>query len=286
MGAHARDSRSAVICVNGHGNPDGNYFCGQCGVLIELGVVVCLAGHPNAYDQRFCGECGAPIVAPPGVEPIASTARWSFDPTGRHQCRYWDGVKWTSNVADVGRLGTDQYSRGAGRLAETWVALAAGLVTVALLAGAGADIWVQLSRDAAKQTAAAQNSSTSTSSPTPSDAVATSSSTEPPPPELPPEPPPEPPPPAEPGPAVIAAPCLPNSTNGTTGSGAVAYCGRLEGTQTYLWSLYPGDITNPQVGDSANPAIGICMVQTAQTENECVEYLTRPNYPGDGNPLP
>ena len=27
---------------------------------------------------------------------------WEFDPTGRHQYRYWDGASWTSHVADGG----------------------------------------------------------------------------------------------------------------------------------------------------------------------------------------
>jgi hypothetical protein len=274
MGAHARDSRSEVICVNGHENPDGHYFCGECGVLLEAGVVVCLAGHANADYQRFCGECGAPLVAPPGVEPVASTARWSVDPTGRHQCRYWDGVKWTSNVADIGRLGIDQYGRGAGRLAETWVGLAAGLVTVALLAGAGADIWVQLSRDAAKQTATAQVSSTSPSTPTPTEAAATTSSSEPPLPPPPPEP------PAVRGLAVIATPCLAGSTDGTTADGSVAYCGRLQGTETYMWSLNPGDIPAPVIDQGQDPAVAVCMVQTERTELDCVEYLKRPSDPG------
>ena len=277
MGAHARDSRSEVICVNGHANPDGNYFCGECGVLLELGVVICLAGHANADHQRFCGECGAPLVAPPGVEPTASTARWSFDPTGRHQCRYWDGVKWTNSVADVGRLGTDPYSKGAGRLAESWVGLAAGLVTLALLAGAGADIWVQLSRDAAKQTATAQVSATSTSTPTPAEAAATSSSAEPP-------PPPE--SPVERGLAVIATPCLAGSTNGTTADGSVAYCERLQNTETFMWSLNPGEIPAPAIEPGQDPAVAVCMVQTERTELDCIEYLKRPSDPGVLGPPP
>ncbi|MCV7178498.1 zinc ribbon domain-containing protein [Mycolicibacterium sphagni] len=276
MGAHARDSRSEVICVNGHENPDGNYFCGECGVLLEPGVVVCLAGHPNAHYQRFCGECGAPLAAPSDVEPMASTARWSFDPTGRHQCRYWDGIKWTDRIADIGSLGTDPYSKGAGRLAETWVGLAAGLVTVALLAGAGADIWVQLSRDAAKQTATEQISATTTSTPSATDAAATSSSVESALPASPSQP-----PQAVAGTTLIATPCQPGSGNGVAADGSVTYCERLADTDRYLWSLNPGDIPAPDVGQSGDPAVGVCMVQTGRTEADCIQYLKPPSQAGN-----
>lgn len=240
------------------------------------GVIVCLAGHPNADHQRFCGECGAPLGAPPGVEPETSTGRWSADPTGRHQARFWDGTTWTEHVADVGTLGADRYSPRAGRRAESWVGIAAGVVTVALLAGAGADIWVQLSRDAAKQTAAAPSTATATS--TLSEAAATSS-TEPPAPA----PPPDQPPAVRPV-AVIATPCLPGSTNGTTADGSVAYCQRLQDSQTYLWSLYPGDIPTPAMQDGEDPAVAICVVQTERTQADCVDYVKRPSDPGDARP--
>ena len=34
-------------------------------------------------------------------------ARWQPDPTGRHDHRYWDGTRWTDDVADAGVASTD-----------------------------------------------------------------------------------------------------------------------------------------------------------------------------------
>ena len=34
-------------------------------------------------------------------------AEWYGDPTGRHQYRFWDGTKWTENVADNGQASID-----------------------------------------------------------------------------------------------------------------------------------------------------------------------------------
>jgi Protein of unknown function (DUF2510) len=34
-------------------------------------------------------------------------AGWHDDPFGRHQLRYWDGVRWTEHVADSGTAGVD-----------------------------------------------------------------------------------------------------------------------------------------------------------------------------------
>ena len=234
MAGQGRSGKTVVTCVNGHPSPDGQYFCGECGDLLERGAIICLAGHANPDDRRFCGECGAPLVAPPGVAPVASTARWSVDPTGRHRCRYFDGATWTQHVADGGLLGIDPDFTAPGRRAESWVALIAGLITLGLLAAAGADIWVQLSRDAAKP---------ATASPGP--------------------------PPA----AVVAGPCLPGAGNGVARDGSVTYCERLADTDRYLWSLNPGDIPSPDVGQGVDPAVGVCMVQTGRTEADCLEYL-------------
>jgi len=271
-----------VSCVNGHENPDGQYFCGQCGDQLEPTVVICAAGHANADDQRFCGECGAPLAAPPGVEQLSATARWSVDPTGRHQYRYWEGDRWTRHVADRGHFGADRPPKASGRLAESVVALVAGFVTLGLLLGAAADIWVQLSRDAAKRSGTAQSATPQDSTtPSPSEEASAPSPT-----ESAPQEPPGPQEPPEPRPlAVIATPCLPGSSNGTTADGSVSYCERLQDTDTYFWSLYPGDIPNPRVEDGSDPTIEICMVQTLRTEPDCLEYLKRPSDPGDGRPV-
>lgn len=34
--------------------------------------------------------------------PATTPAGWYDDPEGRHQSRYWDGVRWTENCADDG----------------------------------------------------------------------------------------------------------------------------------------------------------------------------------------
>jgi len=45
-------------------------------------------------------------------EPLAERPRpdWQPDPTGRHQYRYFDGVRWTDHVADHGRSTKDPYA--------------------------------------------------------------------------------------------------------------------------------------------------------------------------------
>src|SRR6266545_3810874 len=37
----------------------------------------------------------------------ASPAAWHADPYGRHELRYWDGVRWTEHVSDSGRQSLD-----------------------------------------------------------------------------------------------------------------------------------------------------------------------------------
>jgi hypothetical protein len=50
-----------------------------------------------------------PAPTPPAPLPSAPLppAQWYADPTGRHQLRYWDGTRWTPNVADDGRTASD-----------------------------------------------------------------------------------------------------------------------------------------------------------------------------------
>ncbi len=78
--------------------------------------------------------------------------------------------------------------------------------------------------------------------------------------------------------SVIATPCAPLSTDGVTADGSVAYCVPLQSTDTYLWSLIPGDL----VSSSPDPALAICMEQTLRSAADCGEYLARPSNPGDG----
>jgi len=43
-----------------------------------------------------------------------STPGWQPDPTGRHDHRYWDGSRWTDDVADAGVAATDPYDGPVG----------------------------------------------------------------------------------------------------------------------------------------------------------------------------
>jgi hypothetical protein len=43
--------------------------------------------------------------APPTAPPVAPG--WAADPYGRHQWRYWDGSRWTDQVADGSTQSTD-----------------------------------------------------------------------------------------------------------------------------------------------------------------------------------
>jgi len=36
-------------------------------------------------------------------------ADWKPDPSGRHQLRYWDGIRWTSSVSDEGTVSEDVF---------------------------------------------------------------------------------------------------------------------------------------------------------------------------------
>ena len=51
----------------------------------------------------------APTAPSPTLAPAASStpSGWHSDPTRRHQHRYWDGSRWTADVADNGTPSTD-----------------------------------------------------------------------------------------------------------------------------------------------------------------------------------
>jgi uncharacterized RDD family membrane protein YckC len=46
-------------------------------------------------------------VTTPDSPTRDNPARWSPDPLGRHQYRYWDGSQWTEHVSDNGVVSTD-----------------------------------------------------------------------------------------------------------------------------------------------------------------------------------
>jgi hypothetical protein len=50
------------------------------------------------------GPPGAPVLPP---APAPSPRTWLPDPGGRHELRYWDGIKFTEHVADGGKISVD-----------------------------------------------------------------------------------------------------------------------------------------------------------------------------------
>jgi hypothetical protein len=64
-----------------------------------------LALKPRVRElERRLG--GTPIEVP--LAPVPQVpAGWHPDPTGRHEQRYWDGLRWTADVADAGQAAVD-----------------------------------------------------------------------------------------------------------------------------------------------------------------------------------
>ena len=65
----------------------------------------------NARLQQWVAAMGgAPGQAAStfGASPWAAPAQhWGPDPSGRHQHRYWDGTRWSDQVADGGVMSSD-----------------------------------------------------------------------------------------------------------------------------------------------------------------------------------
>ncbi len=57
--------------------------------------------QPVTVTQAFRPSQPEPPVVVERPQPSVP-AGWKADPVGRHQFRYWDGFKWTDNVADGG----------------------------------------------------------------------------------------------------------------------------------------------------------------------------------------
>lgn len=86
------------------------------GEILELlgGAVVAFAASLLALRGRSLlpapvrpapAAAAPPPVAAPAAPPVA--AGWAADPFGRHQWRYWDGTRWTDQVADGSTQSTD-----------------------------------------------------------------------------------------------------------------------------------------------------------------------------------
>ena len=57
-------------CANGHDNPTGTRFCGQCGLALDQVCPNC--STVNSPENRFCGTCGTSLGWP---APVASSPR-------------------------------------------------------------------------------------------------------------------------------------------------------------------------------------------------------------------
>jgi hypothetical protein len=45
----------------------------------------------------------------PAVPPLPPVGpQWAPDPFGRHEFRFWNGTRWTTQVSDGGVVGSDQ----------------------------------------------------------------------------------------------------------------------------------------------------------------------------------
>jgi hypothetical protein len=50
------------------------------------------------------------VLKRPSLPPVPPNDRapdWKLDPLGRHELRYWDGLRWTEHVSDESRTSTD-----------------------------------------------------------------------------------------------------------------------------------------------------------------------------------
>jgi hypothetical protein len=76
------------------------------GIVAVVAVVLALRGRSLLpAPVRPAPAAVAPPPAAPTAPPAA--AGWAADPFGRHQWRYWDGTRWTDQVADGSTQSSD-----------------------------------------------------------------------------------------------------------------------------------------------------------------------------------
>lgn len=257
-----------MTCPNGHDNPVSTLFCRECATQI-VAKTVCVHGHLNEEDNRFCVQCSAPVAAP--TPTSSQSGRWNVDPTARHQYRYWDGTAWTGHVVDNGAFDTDAIPTAVQRhrsRADVWLprAAAIGMAAVSALLVVAAFSTLQSIRksEPTPATTAEPLLAPQAPAPAPKAQETTSQAAQ---------------------VAVIGGPCLPAIHKAVTADKSVAYCEHVQGTEFYVWSLVRGEITYPTSADPSqltDPPVAVCMEQTGRSPQDCVEYLQRPNNPGDG----
>jgi Protein of unknown function (DUF2510) len=83
----------------------------KLGEILELlgGATIAAAGALLALRaQSVVPAPVRPVRAPaPPATPAPGSPGWAGDPFGRHQWRYWDGTRWTEQVADGSTQSTD-----------------------------------------------------------------------------------------------------------------------------------------------------------------------------------
>jgi serine/threonine-protein kinase len=85
---------------------------------------------------------------------------------------------------------------------------------------------------------------------------------------------------------VVGADCATLGAAGVTETGAPAYCARMASTNTEMWSLYAGDISQPTATAAANDQVYppdteqpvlVCMQQTGDSHVDCHDDILREN---------
>jgi len=95
------------------GNPPSMpaYLAGGGALFLLPGILCVVFGvrrvrrGPAQAPLAPSGQPAAAAAQPPA--PDAPPAAWYPDPTDRHQQRFWDGARWTHNVADDGSVSTE-----------------------------------------------------------------------------------------------------------------------------------------------------------------------------------
>lgn len=244
-------------CPNGHDLPDDDHFCGECGALTVRNAELCAQGHVNSERHKFCGDCGAPLTPPPALGHGDSAGHWWVDPTHRHDFRYFSGSTWTEHVSDVGggTFGIDPPPPARAR-SRASIDIVIGVIVLIVVVGAISAVALLFSRSG--QTAMgnvdAQRSVGPITAAPPAQFLPTPTTYRP----L----------------AVIGAPCTPSAVIGVQKDGNPAYCERLPDSNTYMWSMYWGDIESPyssdeEPSDREDPNIAVCMMQTGLSREAC-----------------
>jgi len=111
---------SALIgCIGAIGDNDrfiGLSWPEKIGVIMQYlggaavaGAIALLAFRSQSVLPVRARPAPAPAPPPPVAAPTAAPGApgWAADPYGRHQWRYWDGSRWTDQVADGSTQSTD-----------------------------------------------------------------------------------------------------------------------------------------------------------------------------------